>query len=64
VNEWIQDRSAGQNVSMADPEQREQESKESDVDKFTEAREEQREELAEDAEDLRRLPDPEENPQA
>ena len=47
---------------MADPEQRERESKESDEDKFHEAREQEREELAKNAEELRRLPEPEEQP--
>jgi hypothetical protein len=44
---------------MADPEQREHESQESAEDKFHEAREEQREEVAQQADDVRRLPDPE-----
>jgi hypothetical protein len=44
---------------MADREQREHESRQSDETKFDEAREEQREEVAEHADDLKRLPDPE-----
>jgi hypothetical protein len=44
---------------MADREQRERESSESDETKFDQAREEQREEVAERADEVRRLPDPE-----
>jgi hypothetical protein len=46
---------------MAEPEERERESQESAEDKFLEAREEQREEVAQQADDVRRLPDPEPN---
>ena len=46
---------------MTDPEERERESQESAEDKFHEAREEQREEVAQEADDVRRLPDPEPN---
>ena len=46
---------------MADREQRERESNESAEDKFHEAREEQRAEVAREADDVRRLPEPEPN---
>jgi hypothetical protein len=46
---------------MADPKQRERESQESAEDRFHEAREEQREEVAQQADDVRRLPEPEPN---
>jgi hypothetical protein len=46
---------------MADPKQRERDSQESAEDKFHEAREEQREEVAQQADDVRRLPEPEPN---
>jgi hypothetical protein len=44
---------------MADREQRERESRASDETKFDQAREEQQEEVAEHANELKRLPDPE-----
>ena len=44
---------------MADREQRERESRESDETKFDQAREQQRDEVAQHADEVRRLPDPE-----
>ena len=44
---------------MADREQRERESRESDGTKFDQAREHQREEVAEHTDEVRRLPEPE-----
>jgi hypothetical protein len=44
---------------MADPEQRERESRESAENKFVEAREDQREEVAQHADELKRMPEPE-----
>jgi hypothetical protein len=47
---------------MADPKQRERESRESAENKFVEERDEQRENVAEHADELRRMPDPEPEP--
>jgi len=44
---------------MADREQRERESRESDETNFDQAREQQREDVAQHADEVRRLPDPE-----